>query len=598
MIRLPRARSAAWTALFFFAPALDACAGESARDLFRYAPEDAAVVVSCENLRERLPKALAESFVQKLLRLPDVQSKLGRAHLKDLERKLEQECGVSWNVLRDEIFGDDVLIASDLGSAGPRQANLIVLRARDPKSLARLLETTSASARKHGKIVAESERKHAGVSYRARELRIKERDADYLVEFENGLFAWSDSEAWIQQTIDAHSRVPAEAAPAQRTPRERVRADLPRTGLMSVYLDIDRCRKAFERRTTAPEPRALALAEWVLSGLRVLGISIGIDQGVVIRVCEYRDPVASHDDRKSESLELRSILHHLPANAVVVLAGRVDLAAVIDAAARLDLFSEKERRSLALLQNGLEGMLLGKDLKREILPAVGQVAIALAPGPAVGSPAAKPEHRAIALDWLGILTVKGDPGPDGALSAIENASRTLMALFAMSQGPVGDLAPPEMHTQDEGAARVTRFVGDAWREQPAFAVKPGVFAAGSSAAMVSEAIAKTPSRRAPSPATKFTETLRPLAFDRLEGLLFVNFEALAEPARRLQASGVTELEGVLSQSDLERFAAFTTLFETLVVTQTRSADGVVRMWELNLAAADDRKPHRKPEAGP
>ena len=140
---------------------------------------------------------------------------------RNLERscaEIEAVLGVKLAELRDELIGDAVVLVLRLDPDAlpdPRQARgLLLLRARDPGLLERLIAGSTASQRESGELERVERPTRAETTYHVREFPAGAgRPPEWYVSYPDGTFAFSNSEAMIQGVIDRKARLRQRAGP-------------------------------------------------------------------------------------------------------------------------------------------------------------------------------------------------------------------------------------------------------------------------------------------------------------------------------------------------------------------------------------------------
>src|SRR3954470_11735631 len=82
--------------------------------LFRLVPDDAGLAVAVENLRDHTREIAESPLADGLLRLPSVRSWLGSGQIRGIRkvaRLVEETLGERSGAIRDEVFGDAVVLA-------------------------------------------------------------------------------------------------------------------------------------------------------------------------------------------------------------------------------------------------------------------------------------------------------------------------------------------------------------------------------------------------------------------------------------------------------------------------------------------------------
>ena len=112
-----------------------------------------------------------------------------------------------------------------------RARGLLLLRARDPALLVRLIDAINSAQRGSGELARVQDRRRAGTTYHVREFpEDSGRPPEWYVGYPDGTFAFSNSEAMIQGVVD---RKPPGPSPPRvgstkwRSPRSRARPGRP-----------------------------------------------------------------------------------------------------------------------------------------------------------------------------------------------------------------------------------------------------------------------------------------------------------------------------------------------------------------------------------
>ncbi len=275
-----------------------------------------------------------------------------------------------------------------------------------------------------------------------------------------------------------------------------------------------------------------------------IGLAIEWRDGVLLHVHEVYDPKGL-DPRllrwaKSGS-NPDALARRIPASAVAAAAAPVDLAATYDAI--VELVPAAERPRLDLVFEALRGVLLGRDLRTQVLPRLGPAVIAYVEGPSSGS---------TRLPIVGVVELRDEPGERGVAAALDNALRTLLCLYALD--PKHQATAVRVESRQAGPLRVTVLGGP--NAPFAYGLGPDCLVLGTSADAVARFGTSEPDARlAPIKAAYFPDARAYAAVDI--GLLARSARAHREPlARRLAAArGVApdaaarDLDGALALLD-------------------------------------------------
>src|SRR5260370_720059 len=141
-----------------------------AGELLRLGPEDVGFCAVVQDLRGHTTALLQSEFVKRLRASPfaaELTKDKEFLKLLQVEDHLQKHLQVNWTQLRDEVFGDAVVFAYRPGPPGkPEQdRDLSLIRARDEKLLAALIERLNAAQKESGELQTLDMRTHAGVNY-------------------------------------------------------------------------------------------------------------------------------------------------------------------------------------------------------------------------------------------------------------------------------------------------------------------------------------------------------------------------------------------------------------------------------------------------
>jgi hypothetical protein len=228
-----------------------------------------------------------------------------------------------------------------------------------------------------------------------------------------------------------------------------------------------------------------------------------------------------------------------------VVAARIDFVALLDLT--LEIVPDSQRERAARILEVARGLLLGRDPRGEILPALGPVAVVYADAP----PTAKPDQAPSLL--IGVeLDASKEVRP-----ALENALRTLFNLIALD-----DKKSPEESriTVVERAGRTTVALGTP-PAAVAYALTARRLAIGNDPDRVADFVAD---QGASVPERGLLATV-PERITHAGGFGVVNLDRIVQrvAARRAKLAeewnlSVQDLDGLLAAGGLFRFAYFTT----------------------------------------
>jgi len=453
--------------------------------LLRLVPPDVAVVVTLEGLRDQARAWGASQLVSELRQLPAVRAWLESERYRQFESSrvsIEAILGSSLAEIRDEVLGDAVVLALRLpadAAAEPSLAcGLVLVKARDQALLKRVIRVINTAQQESGELARIGDIARSGTTYHVREFPAgANRPPDWYVDFPDGTFALSNSEALIHAVIDrntlsnsavgARPRAEGNTGPkfmsgVDSQPRlQAVDRRLPKRALARLFVDprgVARLIAGSARPQNPTEGNMLAALERYLAAVDYAGAALAWNDGLVkLHTVETLDPSKLDPWILHWAGDLRQagpIMGQLPPTAFAAVAVRLDATALHHAIQLL--VPEPDQPRLANFERILSGLLLGQDVQARILPALGPGAIAYldAPDDILDAAASSQPNPARGLPLPLVLVVGLDdkgrqPGSasagrqDGAAAAaaheptvadaLDNALGTLLALLALDQ---------------------------------------------------------------------------------------------------------------------------------------------------------------------
>ncbi len=542
-----------------------------AEELFRLVPPDAGVTLAVEDLSGHAREFLASPLAERLGRLPAVRDWLASdrsRRLRHARREVETALGEDLATIRDELLGDAVVLALHLPPGGrPDEARgLLLVRVRDQALLDRLIREVNAAQSKQGELLRVVERSRGRSTYSVREFRPGGRATEYYATLPDHLFAWSNSEESLRAVID---RKEGGAASLHGSPGfQRVRRRLPDRAVASLFVDPSFVRgliAAVPRPTDPVEERVFSMLGRYLGAVTYAGAAIERRGGVVLHIEESLDPAKLDPWMRrwaSRPVPPDSPTRHVPSNALAVLAGHADFEAILAAVRALVPDSE-----IAKLDNLLviaRGMLLGLDLRAAVLPQLGPRLLAYVEPPClVGG--------SLHLPVVASLDVRGEPGPGSVSAALENALRSVLAIYALAQADGNAHLRVESHPI-EGLTVTALGISSPF----AFASGEGRLVLATCAEAVARALIPA-SRPDSKPATRL-EQLRATTFPDAETFAWLDLDALshlAESYRGRLAKRLAERHPLVDDQaprDLDQVLAVVKLFQTAFASSTMDAD--------------------------
>ena len=291
------------------------------------------------------------------------------------QEEIETALNVPLGTLRDQLLGDAVVLAMQLApdDAPDHSSGLLLIRFRDRTLLDSLLERLNDAEKKDGPLLSVTASGTPEAPYWSRNFRPGTKPAEYYAILNNDVFAWSNSEAVIQGVLE---RKAGSAGLIDEPKFRKVRESLPQQAVLSLFVNpryIERMRAADPKERTPAEEQVEALLARNLAAVEYAGATLEWRDGILIQTHETIDP-AKLDESLRHWAErpagsTRPLLDRVPSTALALAAGRVDFSAIFDSLT--SLVPDDDRIPLENSLTIVRGLLLGKDLRREVLPFVG-----------------------------------------------------------------------------------------------------------------------------------------------------------------------------------------------------------------------------------
>jgi len=510
-------------------------ADEAATGLLRLVPPDAGVTLALVDLRGHVRAVAGSSLARSFGDLPAVKawpdSPGGRQW--DLARsQIERSLGAPLATIRDDLLGDAVVLALHVAPGAPPESarGLMLARVRDRALLARLIDVGNRAQVSAGSLKEVADLGSGDRSYRVRRFKPGGGAEDeYYRLFDDGTFAWSNSEALIRGVL---GRKAGEGRGLADEPAFRkVRAGLPARPMAFVHVDPGFAGRILAAAPRSGDPRDDRAAELLARQLRAVeGIGLALEwrDGLVLHAHAVLDPegLDARLARWSRSKDGPDALaRRIPGSALAAAAVPIDFVAAFDALVEIAPGDDGSRLEATLVV--LRGILLGHDVRKEVLPRLGPALIAYVDPPAAGSPQ---------FALVGVLQLRDDDGAPVIAAALDSGLRTLLCLSALD--PKRQATTPRLESRQAGPIRVTSLGGPA--VPFAYGLGPDCLVVGTSADAVARFGTAAPDTRlAPFRARHFPDARAYAAVDvvRLAQAARAHREALA--ARSAASRGIT-----------------------------------------------------------
>jgi hypothetical protein len=270
------------------------------------------------------------------------------------------------------------------------------------------------------------------------------------------------------------------------------------------------------------------------------------------------------------------LVERVPPSALALAAGRLDLSAVFDWLT--SLVPDIDRLQLDNTLTAVHGLFLGKDLRRDVLPYLGPGLLAYVDAP---SRDAGPDDRP---PLVVALNLRSDSDEHGVAAAIDNALRTVLAIYAID--PKRKDARLRIESREQGKVRLTTLAGS--RPLFAYAVERGMLVLGTSADAVVGYCSAEPQVNPNSRYPRF----RAAYFPEAESFAFADLPRLFEAAdtrrealaRRLAAKHNRPEDA--ARRDLDQALDLIHLFQGAFATSSIKPDFSAVHRSIGLIASD------------
>jgi hypothetical protein len=542
---------------------LAAPAATPREELLRLVPDDVGFCLVVQDFRGHADALQSSPFVQHFRRSPlgiALQASPEMRKLEEAEKFLQKTLRVDAARLRDDIFGDAVVFAFRPGAGGQakQEQDLILLRARDPKLLAELLDRIHQVQKETGELKELEPREHNGQKYFH---RVERKDENYY--WLNGpILAVSSKEEMLRRVLE-RNRMPAGEEPVVSRQLRLLGAD---RNLAALWVNPRAFEPDMDQKAAAvvgPEATVLqnVLRHWkTLDGL-ALGFDVrkDLELSLALRVRAEALPAATRR-LLTEMARPSELWDRFPEDAVLTTAGRTDAPALLDLIG--DLLNQQDRETLHdSLERNL-GAVLGKSVIKDVLPLVGPDwgLCVLAPG-------------ATETGWFPHILVALRVRPGDKKPSVDQALLSAVHFFAVAAVLEHNRKNKEtmtLQTAVQDQVEVQYLVSDTAflpGLQPAFALANGYLVLASSPEAVRRFSAATP--RTPNPSAE--QPLLRVSLSRLRDYLKARREPLAKAVA--EKNGIAREE---AERRLDGLVLALQVLERLELSQ-RPGDGQVTL---------------------
>jgi transcriptional regulator of met regulon len=462
---------------------LSSAAAAAPRDeLLRLVPDDVAFCLTVQDLRGHAEALAASPFAEAFRKSAFGAALKESDELKKLrlfDAELQRQVGLGTAGIADKLLGDAFVLAYRGNPPGKMHEDqgLFLLRARDAQMLTDFVARLTRAQKESGELQELDERRHAGATY----FRRAERKGENFYYINGPVLAFTAQERLLREVIERDRR----ASAGEPAIVQQLRALGVDRMLASVWINPRAFDAEMERNCEKAEGadkivQATVRRYWKALDSAALALSLEKDARLMLAVRARTAELPPAAQRfLAEAARLPRLWDHFPEDALLAVAGRVDVAALLEMLG--DFQTAEARASLSeSLERGLGGP-SGKDYLRELLPAIGpDVGLCLLAPP---SSEKCPLPQAILA-----MRVHSEGGADEALLATVDFYARLAVL--LQHGPGKSLSLKSIR---QGKTEVKYLAGEGVFPsgvQPAYALKEGYLVFASSPEALGRFVAK------------------------------------------------------------------------------------------------------------
>ena len=448
--------------------------------LLKFVPADAGLILTIDRLREHSEEILGSRLARDVQELPAFKTWLDTDKVRDLLRsrgRIEEFFQTTLGEFRDEVLGDAVVLALRLPpekSADPVEARgLLVLRARDPKLLNRMVDLVNTTQERNGEIAELSEHKRGATVYHTRTFHAGDgHPPESFVIFPDGTFAFSNDEHLIHEVVDRKTAAVASSSIGSVADREGFKlmsAGLPSRAVCRLFVDPKvalRLLGGLPAKSSDDDRGAPAMLGRYLDDLDFIGAGLVVDdRGIKLHAIQafeaekFRESTAPLVAEPSVDRP-GTRLYAVPDSATALVALGVDFPTVYRLL--VGLVPAADRHKIPKIEALASGLSLGLDLRRQVLPALGPRVVAYLEPPNRSSAKAKNEAGLGGFSFPFVVAAEiddeadADPDADCApavAAAIDNALNTVLTVVSLDEKRVPADARVETRDVDRIAVK-------------------------------------------------------------------------------------------------------------------------------------------------
>jgi hypothetical protein len=446
-------------------------------ELLRLVPDDFGFCLILDDLSGHGKRFADSPFIKQFRDSPLAAKVIDAQDAQKLglvDQFLQQYFRVTTEQLRDDILGDALVLAYRPGPPDKpgEEQGIFLLRARNPRLLADLVDRLNAIQKDSGDLKELDERSHAGKKYFA---RVESTTTNYYY-LHGPVLAFASREETLLQMIDAGQKPNAATSPLARQYR-LLGVDRP---LASLAVNPRAFDKLLEKKVADAKGGQAKTLRTLLTYWKCLdGIAFTVDlqESLEVKVAVRARPVALPAAARrflAAAATPSELWRRFPESSLFAVAGRTDAQALVELLS--EFLTEDARKSVSAAVEGSAGAIFGGGAVGDVLSALGPDWGVCVVAPPADGKSWFPQVTAALRVRRGNIERPADLTVMNGLNAL-----AAMAVFHHNAGKPGSLSLRSI-LQDKLEVRV--LVNEAefpLGVEPAFALKAGyLVVAGSS----------------------------------------------------------------------------------------------------------------------
>jgi len=440
------ARTALLAGLLALAPA--ARAGAPSDELLRLTPARAGAVLVVDDLRGRWDALAGSRLAREFAGLPAFAAWRDSPGARDFFQARDRIMGflqVTPRQVRDDLLGDAAALAllmpDDPALDASHARGLLLLKARDPGLLRRLIDRVNRAQRDSGELESLVESERGGTPYATR--RFAEGSGqlpETYVLFPDGVFAFSNDEPLVHEVIDRKAGKGG-ASFADASGFREAAEGLAGRPVARAFVDPAAVLRVLDGLPAQEDPngrKVAAAAREYLGAMDRAGAGLIVEEGrVQLQLVQSFKPDAFRRLAGSVFAPFQTgdvglgpspRLLDFPRSAVAAASFRVDVTGLYRFV--VGLASDADQARLAKLEAIASALLLGMDLRERVLPALGPRMSAYVEAAEGGT---FPLVAAIEINEGAAQSLPGGRAGATTAEALDNALRAVLTALSLDE---------------------------------------------------------------------------------------------------------------------------------------------------------------------